>query len=88
MNTTEIATKQDIEEVKELILNLSKSSAGEINPSRIMTGAEVKKYLGISEGTLKALRDAGELPASKILGQYLYEYKDVMLMIKRNKGRN
>lgn len=89
MNTNEIATKQDIEEVKDLMRKLIQSTTEDKEPNRIMDGNQTRAYLGgISEGKLKMLRDTGELTPSKIGGTYYYELKDIMSMIKRNKGRS
>ncbi len=89
MNTNEIATKQDIEELKELMRRLITSSIGSKEPNRIMDSNQTRAYLGgISEGKLKMLRDKRELNPTKIGGMYYYELKDITAMIERNKGRN
>lgn len=90
MNATELATKQDIEELKTLVRKLVESTTNEAQPdNRLLDNKQVRAYLGnISEGTLKMLRDTGELTASKIGGKYFYEMKDITAMVRRNKGRS
>lgn len=88
MNANEIATKADIEEIKDLMRKMMKSTEEFNEPNRIMDGNQVKEFLGISEGTLKMLCDTKELIRSKVYGKYYYEMKDIMDMIRRNKVRN
>ncbi|SMD37668.1 Helix-turn-helix domain-containing protein [Reichenbachiella faecimaris] len=46
---------------------------------------DVQDLLCISAGTLHNLRDKGILPHSKISGVILYEYEDIVEVIRRNK---
>ena len=46
---------------------------------------DVQDLLCISAGTLHNLREKGILPYSKIEGVILYEYQDIIEMIKSNK---
>jgi hypothetical protein len=46
---------------------------------------EIRKLLGISQGTLQHLRTTGTLPFTKIGGVILYDYRDVQKMIQDHK---
>lgn len=47
---------------------------------------EVRKLLGISQGTLQHLRNSGTLPFTKIGGVILYDYHDIEKMIQDHKN--
>ena len=46
-----------------------------------LRGKEVKKLLGISEGSLQHLRVTAQLTASRIGGIYYYRYADIEKMM-------
>ncbi|PZR38401.1 MAG: DNA-binding protein [Azospira oryzae] len=46
---------------------------------------EIRKLLGISQGTLQHLRTTGTLPFTKIGGVILYDYQDIQKMIQDHK---
>jgi hypothetical protein len=46
-----------------------------------LRGKEVKRLLGISEGSLQHLRVTGQLKASRIGGIYYYRYADIDRMM-------
>jgi|HubBroStandDraft_2_1064218.scaffolds.fasta_scaffold53169_2 hypothetical protein len=46
-----------------------------------LRGKEVKRLLGISEGSLQHLRVTGQLTASRIGGIYYYRYADIEKMM-------
>jgi hypothetical protein len=47
-----------------------------------LRGKEVKRLLGISEGSLQHLRVTGQLPASRVGGIYYYRYTDIEKMME------
>ena len=85
MNTNELVTKHDIEQLAELVLRLERKLESMGHPKPFLTGREVKELLNISEGKLQSLRISGELKASKVQGTYLYTLADIMDMINRNR---
>lgn len=48
---------------------------------------DVQDLLCISAGTLHNLREKGILPYSKIEGVILYEYEDIVEMLRKSKSR-
>lgn len=86
MDKNDLLTRQDlalfkaelIDEIKAIINSTSTPSSDKWLKSR-----DVKKILGISEGTLESLRNSGELPGRKIGGIYFYSHK--MLLKKLTK---
>ena len=50
-----------------------------------LKSGQVRKILGISEGTLQHLRLNGTLPYSKIGGVIYYDYADIQHMLQSNK---
>lgn len=47
---------------------------------------EIRKLLGISQGTLQHLRTTGTLPFTKIGGVILYDYHDIEKMVQDHKS--
>ncbi|ARS40288.1 hypothetical protein CA265_11745 [Sphingobacteriaceae bacterium GW460-11-11-14-LB5] len=81
----EILTKEDlagfgtflIEEIKKIV------NIREPVKKRFLKGHEVRKILGISQGTLQNLRLNGTLPYSKIGSIYYYDSKLVDDLLER-----
>ena len=89
MNTEDIATKKDIEQLERNLLESFRKIAKESDFSvkKYLRSAEVCTMLGISLSSLQNLRILGHLPYSKVSGTLVYEYKDVIKMIEDNKTK-
>jgi hypothetical protein len=46
-----------------------------------MKTKDIRKFLGVSQGTLQTLRVNGSLPYTKIGGVYYYDFDDVQAML-------
>jgi hypothetical protein len=83
-------TREDLEKFKqELFAELK--ALGKINTpdeaaKKWLKGAEVRKMLKISPGTLQSLRIKGVLPYTKIDTLYYYKYDDLVKLLEKNKG--
>lgn len=78
MDKNDLLTRQDLALFKAELINEIKAIINNVDPAtneKWLKSREVKKMLGISEGTLEALRNSGELPGRKIGGIYFYSYK-------------
>ncbi|MEQ3665425.1 helix-turn-helix domain-containing protein [uncultured Winogradskyella sp.] len=54
-------------------------------PKKYLKSAEVMDMLQISPGTLQNLRINGTLPYTKIGGIILYEYEEILKVLKENR---
>ncbi len=72
-----------LDEIKEL---LSKQS-GQIK-KKWLKSPEVRKFLGISPGTLQNLRINGTLPYTKVGGVLYYDYQEIMQVLEKNRIHN
>lgn len=69
-----------LEEIKKLLLE------GESPLSkRWLKSPDIRKILGISNGTLQRMRSNGTLPYTKISGAIYYDYDDVQRMLEIKK---
>ena len=85
---TEIITTDDLYEFKvqlfgELKKLLTESPAAV--PKKYLKSAEVMEMLQVSQGTLQNLRINGTLPYTKIGGIILYEYDEILKVLKDNR---
>ena len=92
MTQNEIATKQDLQQAEQRILKgveqlvanaTTKKSATNIPERKYLRTREVLKYLGISENTLKMMRDKRQIPFTK-LGKLLYYPEAEIIAILNN----
>jgi hypothetical protein len=81
----EIATKQDLEEIKSLLMSLIPQSKSSDEGRKWIRGSEVQEYLGISNTKLHELRQSGKLTFSKYGNIYYYDINSVLAEIERNK---
>lgn len=83
---TEIITKEDLDEFRELLLNDIKVLLGK-SPSdqpKWLKSYQVKNLLKISPGTLQNLRVNGTLRFTKIGGILYYKYEDIIKVLEGN----
>ena len=86
MAKIEILTKEDLNEFKEEVLGRLDDALNKTNVSREwLRSTEVQEWLNISSGTLKALREGGEIPFSKLGGSLYYNYNDLVAVLEANK---
>lgn len=85
---TEILTTEDLYDFKqELFVELKKllKESPKSKPKKYLKSAEVMEMLQISPGTLQNLRINGTLPYTKIGGIILYEYEEILKVLKENR---
>ncbi|HTB99116.1 MAG TPA: helix-turn-helix domain-containing protein [Ferruginibacter sp.] len=81
MDINSIATKGDIEILKNELSEIKSLLRNQPTQRNILRSADVRKLLNISDGTLQRLRISGELPGRKINGTWFYNSKDVSNLI-------
>jgi len=88
---TEIVTTQDLAEFKKEILELlqqtksAKEATGKTPAKQYLKSYEVKKMLNISHGTIQTLRDNGTLPHYRVGSMILYDFDDIMALMKESR---
>ena len=87
MNLNEIATKSDIQELKESILESLKQSSGSSKPRKWLRSKDVEKMLSISSSGLQNMRIKGTIPFIKLDGTILYEYEDILQILENRKSK-
>ena len=86
-----IITREDLIEFKEELLTELRGIISPFNKPVNENGKqwlktwEVKKMLGISPGTLQALRLNGSIAYSKVGGLIFYSYEDIIKLMKPEK---
>ena len=87
MEANDIATKADLIQAKQEILNVLDEikSAGGMISKRWLKSAEVMEMLGISASGLQNLRVKGILPHSKLGGLHYYDGPAILEKIKKSK---
>jgi hypothetical protein len=86
MASIEIATKQDLIELEERLIDEIRKSIGAAGePKRLLKSYQVKNLLKISPGTLQNLRVNGTLPFTKVGGIIYYKYEDIMKIFQTEK---
>lgn len=78
MNTNDIATKADLENLLAEIKKLLPTVAPQ---QKFLRSSDVRDILNISDGTLQRLRENKILAANKVGGTWYYKYDDVIKMI-------
>jgi hypothetical protein len=81
---TEIITKEDLNEFRELLLKDIKGLLGgsPAEQPKWLKSYQVKNLLKISPGTLQNLRVNGTLRFTKIGGILYYKYEDIMRVLE------
>lgn len=85
---TEILTTDDLYEFKVQLFGELKKLLTEnpkATPKKYLKSAEVMEMLQVSPGTLQNLRINGTLPYTKIGGIILYEYEEILEVLKDNR---
>lgn len=83
-----IITTEDLQEFKyELFqeLKILFKENPKTTPNKYLKSAEVMEMLQVSPGTLQNLRINGTLPYTKIGGIILYEYDEILKVLKENR---
>ncbi|MDY7396327.1 helix-turn-helix domain-containing protein [Aureibaculum sp. 2210JD6-5] len=57
-------------------------------PKKWMKSAEVRKFLGISPGTLQNFRINGTIPFTRLGGVLYYDYEDISKTLEKNRSNN
>lgn len=82
----DLVTKGDLENFRSILINdikvlLENSQA--FSRKEWMKISEVRKLLGVSNGTIQSLRIKGILPSSKIGGIHYYRQSDIDNLLKK-----
>ena len=80
----DVVTKEDLEAFRMLLLEDIKAILGQAPPAAFkpwLRGRDVKKLLGISEGSLQHLRISGKLKSTRLGGIYYYQYAEIEKMM-------
>lgn len=84
----EVITKEDLQAFRLQLLEDLEGVVRKIKDEQTQKGwlrnQDLKKMLGVSDGTLFTLRQSGKLRASKIGNLYFYQREDVEKMLKQN----
>lgn len=82
----EVVTQDDLQKFRlRLLEDLTRMLSGTIQPQlnkEWLRSSEVRKILGISNGTLQNLRIKNILPHRKIGGLMYYKYQDILRMLE------
>ncbi|NQX52276.1 helix-turn-helix domain-containing protein [Pedobacter panaciterrae] len=87
MTTLDLITRADLENFKkDLFEELSKLKidSGENVQKKWLRSGEVRKMLGISPGTLQALRVKGVLSFTKVGSILYYKHEDINRVLEEN----
>lgn len=87
MNPNEIATKADILELKESILESLQRTSTTSKPRKWLRSKDVEKMLSISSSGLQNMRIKGTIPFIKLDGTILYEYEDILQILESRKSK-
>jgi len=85
-----ILTTDDLREFKiELLQEIKKLISSNLSPNpegkRFLKSSEVQELLNLSPTSLQNLRNARELPFSKVNGTFFYDWNDIIELISQNK---
>lgn len=81
-----ILSKEDLEIFKKEILDqISTILQKNQNATQWLKTSDVRKYLGISAGTLQMYRIKGIIPYSKIEKTFFYNLQDIQDVLEKNK---
>lgn len=84
MNIEDLATKQDLETLKSILLNAMSEYMGKQGVSlekEYLRTKEVRQILGVSNGTLANLRVKGLLTPNKVDGIYYYKLSEIKALL-------
>lgn len=82
----EIITREDLANFKKELLQDLKTIISESKPQekKWIKGADVRKIMSISYGTLQTLRINGTLPFTKVGGIIYYKLTDIEKLLDKN----
>ncbi len=85
----QLVTIADLEAFKNDLIQEIRTAISNHTPSskKWLKSAEVKKLLGISNGTLHTLRINGSLSYSKVGGIMFYDYSEIVKLLESNEQR-
>jgi len=86
----QFVTLRDLEEFKSELLTAIKVMLQTNSPmanKRWLKSYEVKKLLGISKGTLQALRDNGTLTYTRLGRPFYYDAEDIQKLLTERKAK-
>ena len=90
--TYEIVTQEDLQKFRlQLLEDLTRIMSGAVLPQsnkEWLRSSEVRKMLGISNGTLQNLRIKNILPHRKIGGLMFYKYQDILKLLEGNETKH
>lgn len=83
----EIITKEDLESFKSDMLAEIRSicAPAKIEKRQWLKSFEVRQLLGISNGTLQAMRINGTIQYSRVGGLLFYSYDDIAKLMEKDK---
>jgi len=81
----EVITKEDLQVLKQEIINALKRDAENIN-KRWLRSAEVREMLNISAGTLQGMRINGTIPYTKLGSTIFYDNDELFKILHENKS--
>lgn len=84
MNTNEIATKADIQEILKAIQELKTVNERKSHNPEFLRSADVRKLLKISDGSLQRMRISHPIIAKKINGTWFYNYSNLKKIMDAN----
>lgn len=88
----QFVTRDDLRQFKEDLLGEIKSLLRSKNPNlsqkEWLKAFEVRKLLGISNGTLQNMRINGTIAFTRIGGLTFYRYEDIVKLMEENKYQN
>lgn len=87
MNLNEILTKKDLQEFENRLQNKIEAMLKDSSKQKIgewLRNKDIKKMLGLSDGSVQNLRVNGTLPYTKLGGTYFYRYSDVIFILENN----
>lgn len=81
MNIGELVTKQDLEDLKKVLLQALERQNTSEQPKEWLRSKEVKKLMHISDGTLMNMRVKKLLNPSKVAGVYYYKLSEIQALL-------
>ncbi|MBU2915953.1 helix-turn-helix domain-containing protein [Reichenbachiella agariperforans] len=90
MTTNDLLTKQDLADFEKRVndkLQQALAYSEKATTKKWLRSKEVAKMLGISTSSLQNFRINGTLPFIKLDGTILYDYDEIMAVMKANQVR-
>ena len=89
MQISEIATKTDLEKVKEELISAVKEifSQTSATSKKWLKTEELKRLLGLSSSGIQNLRINGTIPYTKLGGVIYYDFSEIVKILETNKSK-